>query len=91
MGGVLKKEAFILITVTISTILICFPQKYQGRLEVHIRELKQQRRGRLRKRRLKSEFALLYQSSGKEKEKCCLVFSSSTDREIRYFHVVVVQ
>ena len=91
MGGVLKKEAFILITVTISTIQICFPQKYQGRLEIHIRELKQQRRGRLRKRHLKSAFALLYQSSGKEKEKGCLVFPSSTNREIRYFHVLVVQ
>ena len=38
MGGVLKKEAFILIAVTISTILICFPQKYQGSLEIHIRD-----------------------------------------------------
>ena len=85
---------------------------------VNIRELKQQRRRRLRKRDLKSEFALLqtlsrlfhlvyfvkcwqmflelnskglYQSSGKEKESCCLVFPSSTKREIRHFHVVVVQ
>ena len=33
----------------------------------------------------------LYQSSGKEKESCCLVFPSSTKREIRHFHVVVVQ
>ena len=33
----------------------------------------------------------LYQSSGKEKESCCLVFPSSTKREIRQFHVVVVQ
>ena len=33
----------------------------------------------------------LYQSSGKEKESCCLVFLSSTKREIRHFHVVVVQ
>ena len=83
-----------------------------------IRELKQRRRRRLRKRHLKSEFALpqtlsrlfhlvyfvkcwqmflelnskgLYQSSGKEKESCCLVFPSSTKREIRHFHVVVVQ
>ena len=32
----------------------------------------------------------LYQSSGKEKESCCLVFPSSTKREIRDFHVVVV-
>ena len=77
-----------------------------------------QRRQRLRKSHLKSEFALsqtlsrlfhlvqfvkcwqmflelnskgLYQSSGKEKESCCLVFPSSTKREIRQFHVVVVQ
>ena len=83
-----------------------------------IRELKQQRRRRLRKRHLKSEFALLqtlsrlfhlvyfvkywqmflelyskglYQSLGKEKESCCVVFSSSIKREIRNFHVVVVQ
>ena len=81
------------------------------------RELKQQRRRRLRKRQLKSEVALpqtfsrlfhqvsfvkcwqmfldlnserLYQSSGKEKESR-LVFTSSTKREIRHFHVVVVQ
>ena len=33
----------------------------------------------------------LYQSSGKEKESCCPVFPSSTKREIRHFHVVVVQ
>ena len=33
----------------------------------------------------------LYQSSGKEKESCCLLFPSSTKREIRQFHVVVVQ
>ena len=32
-----------------------------------------------------------YQSSGKEKESCCLVFPSSTKREIRYFHDVVLQ
>ena len=83
-----------------------------------IRELKQQGRRRLRKRHLKSEFALpqtlsplfhlvsfvkccqfflelnskgLYQSSGKEKESCFLVFLSSTKREIRHFHVEVVQ
>ena len=83
------------------------------------RVLKQQRRRRLWKRQLKSEFALLqslsrlfhfvyfvkcwqmflelnskglrYQSSGKEKESCCLVFPSSTKRELRRFHVVVVQ
>ena len=78
----------------------------------------QRRRRRLRKRHLKSEFALpqtlsrlfylvefvkcwqivvelnskgLHQSSGKEKESCCLLFPSSTKREIRQFHVVVVQ
>ena len=83
-----------------------------------IRELTQQRRRRLRKRHLKSEFAVLqslsrlfhlvyfvkywqmflelnskglYQSLGKEKESCCVVFSSSIKREIRNFHVVVVQ
>ena len=33
----------------------------------------------------------LHQSSGKEKESCCLVFSSSTKRKFRNFHVVVVQ
>jgi len=33
----------------------------------------------------------LYQSSGKEKESCCLVFLSWTKRENRHFHVVVVQ
>ena len=33
----------------------------------------------------------MYQSSGKRKENGCLVFSSSTTREIRHFHVVVVQ
>ena len=33
----------------------------------------------------------LYQSSGKEKEVCCCVFPPSTKREIRHFHVVVVQ
>ena len=77
-----------------------------------------QRRRQLRKRHLKSEFALpqnlprlfhvvlfvkcwetflelnskgLHQSSGKEKETCCLLFPFSTKREIRQFHVVVVQ
>ena len=82
------------------------------------KELKQQRRRRLRKRHLKSKFALpqtlsrllhlvyfvkywqmllelnskgLYQSSGKEKQSCCLVIGSSTNREFRHFHVVVVQ
>ena len=84
----------------------------------NIREFKQQRRRRLRKRHLKSEFALLqtlsilfqlvqfvkcwhfflelnskrlYRSSGKEKESRCLVFTSSTKREIRHFYDVVVQ
>ena len=33
----------------------------------------------------------LYQSSGKEKESSCLVLTSSTKRELRHFHVVVVQ
>ena len=33
----------------------------------------------------------LYYTSGKEKKSCCLVFPSSTKREIRKFHVVVVQ
>ena len=33
----------------------------------------------------------LYQSSGKEKESHCLVFTSSTKREIRHFHVAVVR
>ena len=33
----------------------------------------------------------LYQSSGKEKESCCLVFPSTTKREFRHFHVVVVK
>ena len=33
----------------------------------------------------------LYQSSGKENESRCLVFTSSIKREIRHFHVVVVQ
>ena len=33
----------------------------------------------------------LYQSSRNEKESCCLVWPSSTKREIMQFHVVVVQ
>ena len=33
----------------------------------------------------------LYQSSEKEKESCYLVFLSSTKREIRHFHLVVVR
>ena len=90
----------------------------EGTRLFNIRELKQQRRRRLRKRQLKSEVALLqtllcsfqlvqfvkcwqmflelnskrlYQSSGKDKESRCFVFTSSTKREIRHFHVVVVQ
>ena len=33
----------------------------------------------------------ILQSSGKEGESRCLVFTSSSKREIRHFHVVVVQ
>ena len=33
----------------------------------------------------------LYQSSGKEKDSCCLVFLSLTKREFGHFHIVVVQ
>ena len=33
----------------------------------------------------------LHQSTGKEKESCCLLFPSSTKCEIGQFHVVVVQ
>ena len=33
----------------------------------------------------------LYESSGKEKKSCCVVFPSSTKREIRKVHVIVVQ
>ena len=33
----------------------------------------------------------LYQSLGKEKKSCCLVFPSSINKEFRNFHVVVVQ
>ena len=36
-------------------------------------------------------FKRLYQSSGKEREGRCLVFTCLTQREIRHFHVVVVQ
>ena len=36
-------------------------------------------------------FKRRYQSSGKEKWSRCLVFTSSTKREIRHFHFVVVQ
>ena len=40
---------------------------------------------------LELNFKRLYRSSGKEKGSRCLVFTSSTKREIRHFHVVVVQ
>ena len=33
----------------------------------------------------------LYESLGKEKESCCVVFPSSTKHEIRKVHVIVVQ
>ena len=33
----------------------------------------------------------LYQSSRREKESCCLKFTSPTKHEIRHFHVVVMQ
>ena len=33
-------------------------------------------------------FKELYQSSRKEKESCCLVFTSSTKRVTRHFHVL---
>ena len=33
----------------------------------------------------------LYRCSGKERESRCIAFTSSTKREIRQFHVVVVQ
>ena len=74
-----------------------------------IREIKQQRRWRLRKRHLKvnSRCLKLFRAyfisfntsnvgksgkeSGKEKESCCLVFPSSTKRENRHFHIVVLQ
>ena len=83
-----------------------------------IGELKQRRRWRLRKRHLKSEFALhqtlshlfcliqfvkswhffvelnskrLYRSPEKEEKSRCLVFTSSTKREIRHFYVVLAQ
>ena len=86
-------------------------------IKYYNRELKQQRRQRLPKRHLKSDFVLLqtlqrvfhlvqfvkcwriflelnskrlYQSSEKGKESR-LVFTSSTKREIRQSHVVVVQ
>ena len=83
----------------------CEPLTVPTRWEIG--RFKQQRTPRLRKRHLKSEFALLqtlsrlfhlvkcwqislelsskglYQSSGKEKENCCLVFPSSTKRDAR--------
>ena len=34
---------------------------------------------------------ILYRSSGKEKESCCLVLTSSAKHEIKYYHIVVVQ
>ena len=40
---------------------------------------------------LKLNSKRLYQSSGKGKETRCLVFTPSTKRETRHFHVVVVQ
>ena len=38
---------------------------------------------------VKLNFKELHQSSGNEKESCCLFFPSSTKREIWQFHVVV--
>ena len=40
---------------------------------------------------LELNFKRLYQSSGKEREGRCIVFTCLTQREIRHFHVVVVQ
>ena len=40
---------------------------------------------------LELNFKRLYQSSGKEREGRCLVFTCLTQREIRHFHDVVVQ
>ena len=40
---------------------------------------------------LELNFKRLYQSSGKEREGCCLVFTCLTQRETGHFHVVVVQ
>ena len=81
----------------------CLTPPTQPPCSYAIMELKQQPWQWLRKHHLKSEFVLpqtsnflvlnskgLYQSSGKEKESCCLVFPSSTKCEIRHFHVVVV-
>ena len=79
-------------------------EKSAPRQKKHIRELKQQRQRRLRKRHSKSEVALIetlsrlfhlvyfvkcwYQSLGKEKESCCLVFPSSTKHEFKHYVVV---
>ena len=75
-------------------------------LDPFIHELKQRRWRRLRKRHLKSEIVKfvkcwqislelnskgLYQSSGKEKQNCYFLFPSSTKREIRHLHAVVLQ
>ena len=75
-------------------------------LDSFIHELKQRRWRRLRKRHLKSEIVKfvkcwqislelnskgLYQSSGKEKQNCYFLFPSSTKREIRHLHAVVLQ
>ena len=67
----------------------------------NIKELRQQRRRRLRKRHFKSGFVKcwnyfpmnskgLYQSSGKEIGSCCMGFPFSTKHKIKHFHVVVV-
>ena len=75
-------------------------------LDSFIHELKQRRWQRLRKSHLKSEIVKfvkcwqislelnskgLYQSSGKEKQNCYFLFPSSTKREIRHLHAVVLQ
>ena len=75
-------------------------------LDSFIHELKQRRWQRLRKSHLKSEIVKfvkcwqislelnskgLYQSSGKEKQNCYFLIPSSTKREIRHLHAVVLQ
>ena len=75
-------------------------------LDSFIHELKQRRWQRLRKSHLKSEIVKfvkcwqislelnskgLYQSSGKGKQNCYFLFPSSTKREIRHLHAVVLQ
>ena len=40
---------------------------------------------------LKLNSTRLYQSSGKEKQSCCLVFMPSTKHEITHTHITVVQ